>query len=85
MKIDPSGSGATEMYELLPRVIVPRPIASISTVSKTGVYNLAAFSYSSGICSKPPRICMDCIDRASPAALTRVRVSDGRIVDTPKL
>lgn len=58
MEVDPSGLSATEMYKLLTGMVVPRPIAWISTVGENGVYNLAPFSYFSGICSKPPTICV---------------------------
>jgi flavin reductase (DIM6/NTAB) family NADH-FMN oxidoreductase RutF len=43
-----------EMYHLLSALIVPRPIAWISTISKTGIPNLAPFSYFNGICDAPP-------------------------------
>jgi aspartate carbamoyltransferase catalytic subunit len=38
-------------------VIVPRPIAFVSTVAEDGVLNLAPFSFFTGICAKPPIIC----------------------------
>ncbi|SNZ06729.1 NADH-FMN oxidoreductase RutF, flavin reductase (DIM6/NTAB) family [Persephonella hydrogeniphila] len=45
-----------QIYKLMTSIIVPRPIAWISTVSKKGVYNLAPFSYFGGISSEPPLI-----------------------------
>ena len=44
------------IYKLMTSVIVPRPIAWISTISKDGIPNLAPFSYYAGISSEPPLI-----------------------------
>jgi flavin reductase (DIM6/NTAB) family NADH-FMN oxidoreductase RutF len=52
--------------------IVPRPIAFVSTISAQGVYNLAPFSFFTGISANPPVICF------SPM----VRGSDGQRKDT---
>ena len=43
-------------YRLLSGIVVPRPIAWISTQSATGVVNLAPFSCYTFVCSKPPMI-----------------------------
>lgn len=53
-------------------VIVPRPIAFVSTVSADGIRNLAPFSFFTGISANPPVICF------SPM----VRGSDGTRKDT---
>ena len=45
-----------QIYKIMTSVIVPRPIAWISTVSKEGINNLAPFSYFAGISSDPPLI-----------------------------
>jgi flavin reductase (DIM6/NTAB) family NADH-FMN oxidoreductase RutF len=42
-----------DSYKLLIGAIVPRPIAFVSTVDKSGVNNLAAFSFFNGVCPKP--------------------------------
>ncbi|RTZ70390.1 MAG: flavin reductase family protein [Aquificaceae bacterium] len=42
--------------QLMFSLIVPRPIAWVTTVSKNGVVNLAPFSFYNGITSKPPLI-----------------------------
>ncbi len=44
------------IYKMMTSIIVPRPIAWISTVSPEGVNNLAPFSYYAGISSDPPLI-----------------------------
>lgn len=43
-----------EAYRLLTALVVPRPIAWISTVSADGVGNLAPHSFFSVACAKPP-------------------------------
>ncbi len=56
MEIDIKNLSPSDIYKLMISVIVPRPIAWISTVSKDGVYNLAPFSYFAGVSSEPPLI-----------------------------
>ncbi len=58
MRIDPNTVPAREMYFTLVSLIVPRPIAWVSTVSKAGVPNLAPFSFFTGVTSKPPTLCI---------------------------
>src|SRR5579864_2209935 len=53
-------------------VIVPRPIAFVSTISPDGIRNLAPFSFFTGISANPPVICF------SPM----IRGSDGSRKDT---
>jgi len=54
MKIDVKTLDKSQIYKLMTSVIVPRPIAWISTVSKDGIYNVAPFSYFAGVSSSPP-------------------------------
>lgn len=56
MQIDPKDYDSARIYQLMTSVIVPRPIAWVSTLSKDGVPNLAPFSYFSGITSQPPLV-----------------------------
>jgi flavin reductase (DIM6/NTAB) family NADH-FMN oxidoreductase RutF len=44
VKIDLNDENAREMHHILMSIIAPRPIAWVSTVSESGVYNLAPFS-----------------------------------------
>lgn len=53
MKIDPANLNRREAHELLVGAILPRPIAWVSTVGQDGVYNIAPFSFFSGMSSKP--------------------------------
>jgi len=54
MEIDIKSLEPKQVYKLMTSIIIPRPIAWISTVSRDGIYNLAPFSYFAGISSKPP-------------------------------
>lgn len=48
--------GMPETYHLMVNAIAPRPIAFVSTISETGVSNLAPFSYFNTFGSNPPVI-----------------------------
>ncbi|WP_069817094.1 flavin reductase family protein [Streptomyces sp. TP-A0874] len=56
MRIDfePEALGRTPFYKLLTSVIVPRPIAWVSTLSGEGVANLAPHSFFTVACVEPP-------------------------------
>ncbi|MEN3039716.1 MAG: flavin reductase family protein [Candidatus Kryptonium sp.] len=41
-------------YEVLVSLVVPRPIAWVSTVSREGIPNLAPFSFYNAVCDEPP-------------------------------
>ncbi len=53
MIVDPSSLPERESYRLMISAFVPRPIAFVSTRSRTGVDNCAPFSYSMGVSSHP--------------------------------
>jgi len=57
MIIDPKKQTFKDNYKLMIGSILPRPIAFVSTISPGGVYNLAPFSFFTGITSDPPTIC----------------------------
>ena len=65
MIIDPSGAPPINIYKLLVGVVVPRPIAWVSTISPDGVPNLAPFSFFTGISANPPVICFAPMVRTS--------------------
>ena len=54
MQIDPALQTPAENYKLLTNLVVPRPIAWVSTLSPSGVVNLAPFSFFNAIGSEPP-------------------------------
>ena len=72
MIIDPAATDPRNIYSLMTGVIVPRPIAFVSTVSAEGARNLAPFSFFTGISANPPAICF----------APMVRGSDGGRKDT---
>jgi flavin reductase (DIM6/NTAB) family NADH-FMN oxidoreductase RutF len=47
---------AEDCYKLLSGLVVPRPIAWISTRNESGLVNLAPFSCYTYVCSKPPMV-----------------------------
>jgi len=58
MKIDFDNLPRRECYQLMTGMILPRPIAWVSTVGEDGIFNLAPFSFFTGITSKPPILCL---------------------------
>lgn len=54
MIVDPATLSPGAMYRFMIGVIVPRPIAFISTVGSGGRFNVAPFSYFCGITNVPP-------------------------------
>ena len=54
MEIDPAQLDRRAAYKLMISLVVPRPIAWVSTLSPGGSANLAPFSYFNGISSQPP-------------------------------
>ena len=57
MVIDPAEHDYRNIYKLMVEVIIPRPIAFVSSVSPEGVRNLAPFSFFTGISANPPVVC----------------------------
>jgi flavin reductase (DIM6/NTAB) family NADH-FMN oxidoreductase RutF len=57
MIIDPAAAGVPNVYKLMVGVIVPRPIAFVSTMSEDGIRNLAPFSFFTAVSANPPVIC----------------------------
>lgn len=54
MIFDPSTATPGEIYRFMIGVVVPRPIALVSTVSAAGALNVAPFSYFNAITNQPP-------------------------------
>jgi flavin reductase (DIM6/NTAB) family NADH-FMN oxidoreductase RutF len=53
MQIDPALQTSADNYKLLTNLVVPRPIAWVSTRSQSGVVNLAPYSFFNAIGSEP--------------------------------
>jgi flavin reductase (DIM6/NTAB) family NADH-FMN oxidoreductase RutF len=56
MELDPDQQNTRTMYEWMIHSILPRPIAWVSTLSSSGVANLAPFSFFQGVCARPPTL-----------------------------
>jgi len=54
MEIDVDDAAVTDIYHLLVGLVTPRPIAWVTTVSDTGVVNLAPFSFFNVFGANPP-------------------------------
>jgi flavin reductase (DIM6/NTAB) family NADH-FMN oxidoreductase RutF len=54
MILDPNTIPPRDFYHFMIGVVVPRPIAFVSTVSADGVLNVAPFSYFNAITNQPP-------------------------------
>jgi flavin reductase (DIM6/NTAB) family NADH-FMN oxidoreductase RutF len=64
--LDPSQIAPSDIYKLMIGMIVPRPIAFVSTVDAAGVRNLAPFSYFTACSSNPPVVCFCTAVRSDP-------------------
>lgn len=54
--IDPQAVGWIECYRRMTEIVIPRPIAVVSTVDGAGTSNLAPFSFFTVVSSNPPHI-----------------------------
>ncbi len=72
MVIDPGSNQPSDVYKLMVGLIVPRPIAFVSSLSADGIRNLAPFSFFTAASANPPVICFTPV----------VRGRDGTTKDT---
>jgi flavin reductase (DIM6/NTAB) family NADH-FMN oxidoreductase RutF len=54
LRFDAANSKAADIYKLMIGMVVPRPIAFVSTLDEYGVHNLAPFSYFMACTADPP-------------------------------
>ena len=54
LAFDPAEHAHGDIYKLMIGAIVPRPIALVSSIDRTGIRNLAPFSYFTACSSNPP-------------------------------
>ncbi len=66
--VDPQNTSAQDVYKLMVGVIVPRPIAFVSSLSPDGVRNLAPFSFFTAVSANPPVICFSPMIRGRDGA-----------------
>lgn len=70
MIIHPKDQSYKDNYKLMIGAILPRPIAFVSTISADGIYNLAPFSFFTGVTSDPPTI-LFCPTRKGPEGVRK--------------
>lgn len=68
MILNPDELGAPELYKILLGSVVPRPIGWTSTLSGSGIANLAPFSFFTVVSRKPPMISLTLMPRADHVA-----------------
>ena len=56
VSIDPAEHPSRQVYKLMTGLIIPRPIALVSTVDANGTANVAPFSFFCGVGSVPPTL-----------------------------
>jgi len=66
LSIDPTEHPPRQIYKIMTGIIVPRPIALVSTVDRDGAANVAPFSFFCGVGSNPPTVLFCPALRASP-------------------
>lgn len=54
--LNPDDCDSRQVYKLMTGLIVPRPVALVSTIDGAGVRNLAPFSFFSGVGAVPPTV-----------------------------
>ncbi|MCO1577735.1 flavin reductase family protein [Crossiella sp. SN42] len=81
MRLDfaPEDTGSGQFYRLLTAVVLPRPIAWVSTVSAEGVDNLAPHSFFTVACVDPPIVQFTSVGRKD--TLTNVEATGEFVVN----
>jgi len=85
MELDPDALNTRTMYEWMIHSILPRPIAWVSTVSGSGVTNLAPFSFFQGVCARPPTLMFCPVnhrDGSPKDTLRNIEATDEFVVNT---
>ena len=66
LRFDPAKDSAANLYKLMIGMVVPRPIAFVSSIDEHGTRNLAPFSYFMACSANPPVICFVAGQRSGP-------------------
>ena len=64
-RLDPADHDAEKIYRLMTGIVVPRPIAWVTSLSSSGVLNLAPFSAFTFVSQKPPMLAIS-VGRKGP-------------------
>ena len=78
-EFDPETTPPTTMYHLINALVVPRPIAWVSTIGANGVANCAPHSYFTVLCSDPPTVCFSSVGEKD--TLRNVRFTQDFVVN----
>ena len=78
MILEPGSISTGAMYNFMIAMVVPRPIAFVSTVNPQGRRNLAPFSYFNCISSEPPLIGISILNRQDDPKDTLRNIRDVR-------
>jgi len=78
MKIFTETLSVKQAYKLLTGMVVPRPIAWITTRSESGVVNLAPFSFYTIVSNKPPMVGVNIGHKGSVRKDTAVNIQASR-------
>ncbi len=85
VSLNPVNCESRQIYKLMTGIIVPRPIALVSTMDRGGVANLAPFSFFSGVGSNPPAVLfcptLRAVDETSPGPRPDMRKDTLRNVE----
>jgi flavin reductase (DIM6/NTAB) family NADH-FMN oxidoreductase RutF len=82
-----TGDPAVNTYRLLTAVVVPRPIAWVSTLDGEGVVNLAPHSFYTVVCARPPIVMFSSVGKKDTLRNVRetgqfvVNVATARLLD----
>ena len=81
MELDPDALSGTHRYRWLISLVVPRPIAFVSSRAADGALNLAPFSFFMGVSSDPPVIAISVSHRSGqPKDTARNILESGEFV-----
>jgi flavin reductase (DIM6/NTAB) family NADH-FMN oxidoreductase RutF len=82
MQIDPSFHSTADNYKILTNLVVPRPIAWVTSLSDAGIVNLAPFSFFNAVGSDPLYVVISigCRDNGTPKDTARNILASGEFV-----
>src|SRR5581483_6130823 len=78
-EFDSETTPPTTMYHLINALVVPRPIAWVSTIGANGVANYAPYSYFTILCADPPSVCFSSV--GEKGTLRNVRFTKDFVVN----
>ena len=73
-EINPQEFNAKDAYFFAISLIIPRPIAFVTSINKEGVINSAPFSYFNGLSTKPPLISISIANKKNAKKDTLVNI-----------